>query len=277
MAKGNYVMFCGQILNDPQIKMNQNSEIFQGRFVMKVLRRFVDENRRIEFSDPIIVTGNPSVAKLMINFKKWDICMMKGVITTMNVTRSWICPECEYTNQPVGMYTLITPIFLEKIMDMSKAFATSNERDQLIEAEGIKILKAHNEISNIVHVLGTVCKMTELYDNGTTATLNFQLAVNRSYRLIEGDPDIRTDYPWVRLHGDAAREAARVLGVNSTVFIDGSLFTKMVQKKTYCENCGHEHIINELVSEIHPYSVEYLHNCNIPNDEYTEDYSDFPG
>ena len=28
---------------------------------------------------------------------------------------------------------------------------------------------------------------------------------------------------------------------------------------------------------IHPYSVEYLHNCNIPNDEYTEDYSDFPG
>jgi single-stranded DNA-binding protein len=277
MAKANYISFLGQILNDPQLKMNQNSEIFQGRLVMKVVRRFVDENRRIEFSDPIIVTGNPKVAKMMTNFKKWDFCSMKGVLTTMNVTRSWFCPECEYRNQPVGMYTLITPIFMEKTMDMSHAFSTSDERDQLLETEGIKILKSHNEVSNIVHVIGTVCKMTELYDNGTSATLNFQIAVNRSYRLIEGDPDVKTDYPWVRLYGDKAREAARVLSVNSTVFIDGSIYTKMVKKKTYCEKCGYEHVINELVSEIHPYSVEYLHNCNLPADEYTEDYTNFPG
>lgn len=274
MAKANYVSLYGQVLQDPQLKINKNSEIFQGRIVVKVVRRFADENRKLEFSTPMIVTGSPAVATKMTTLKKGDMCFLKGVITTVNVTRSWIC-DCGYTNQPVGTYTMITPLFIQKMEGLSSEFNSSRDKDQLIESEGIKLLKEHNEISNIVHVIGTVCNMQPFYENGNNMSFNFQIATNRRFRLIDSDPDIRTDYPWVKTFGETAKEAANVLDINSTVFIDGSLYTKMVSKKCYCESCGKEHIIKELVSEIHPYSVEYLHNCNLPDKAYTEDYSNY--
>lgn len=274
MAKANYVSFYGQVLQDPQLKMTTKSEIVQGRIILKVLRRFSDENRKLEFSTPMIITGRPAIANQMTKLKKGDMCFLKGVITTMNVTRSWIC-ECGYTNQPVGTYTIITPLFIEKTESLSDKFNAAKNTEDLIESEGIKSLKTHNEISNTVHVIGTVCNTQPLFDNGVSASFNFQIAVNRRFRIVDAnsDPDIRTDYPWVRLFGDAAREAAKVLDINSTVFIDGSFYTKMVSKKSYCDKCNKEHIIKELVSEIHPYSVEYLHNCNLPEKAYTEDYS----
>lgn len=273
MAKANYVSLYGQVVNDPQLKMNKDSQIFQGKFVVKVLRRFVDENRKLEFSSPMVVSGNPEIATQMTTLKKGDMCYIKGVVTTMNVTRSWIC-DCGYTNRPVGTYTMITPLYIKKTEDVSGEFELSKDKNALVDSAGTKSLKANNEISNTVHVIGTVCAKNPFFDDGKLANFNFQIAVNRRYRLLDGDPDVRTDYPWVRVYGDAAREAADVLDINSTVFIDGSLFTKTVSKKTYCESCGKEHIIKELVSEIHPYSVEYLHNCNLPDKSYSEIDSD---
>lgn len=274
MAKANYVSFYGQVMQDPQLKINKNSEIVQGRIVLKVIRRFVDESKRLEFSTPMVVTGNPIMATQMTRLKKGDMCYMKGVVTTVNVTRTWIC-ECGCSNQPVGTYTMITPLFIEKTEDIPKLYETSKDKDQLIESECIKSLKSHNEISNTVHIIGTVCNKQPYYENGNASVFNFQVAVNRRFRLIDGDPDVRTDYPWVRVFGDAAKEASQVLDINSTVFIDGSLFTKMVSKKTACEKCGKDHFIKELVSEIHPYSIEYLHNCKLPEKAYTDDYSSF--
>lgn len=277
MAKANYVAFYGQVMQDPQLKITAKSEIMQGRIVIEVVRRFVDENKRLEFSTPVIVTGNPVMATQMTKLKKHDMCYIKGVITTVNVTRSWIC-DCGCSNQPVGSYTMVTPLFIEKAEELSSMYPTSKERSQLLEAEGIKSLKEHNEISNTVHVIGTVCNKQPYYEDKKTSVFNFQIAVNRRFRLIDGDPDVRTDYPWVRVYGDDAKEAASVLDINSTVFIDGSYFTKMVSKKEVCSHCGKETYIKELVSEIHPYSIEYLHNCKLPDKAYTEniDYTDFP-
>lgn len=270
MAKCNYVSLYGQVIQTPQLKMNQNNQIIQGKIVLKIIRRFSETSKTQSVSTPIILTQNPAVAEQMTKLRKNDMCMLKGVITTMNVTRSWICDKCGYKNQPLGMYTFITPLFIEKVESLSSLYESSIDKDSLIQMEAIKRLQSHNEISNVVHIIGTVCAVQPLYNNEERSSFNFQIASNRKYRLVDGDPEIKTDYPWVRLFGNDAREAANVLDINSTVFIDGSLYTKLVEKKDICQGCGNEHKIKELVSEIRPYSVEYLHNCNIPENEYIE-------
>ena len=279
MAKANYVSLYGQVLQAPKLTLEQNEDgsakIVQGRFLMQVLKRFSDENRRLEFSTPMIMTGNPAVASQMTSLTTGDMCYLKGVLVTSNITRSWIC-ECGYTNRPNGVYTSITPIFLQKTEDASAISSDVTDIKQAIRNAGTQSLKLHNEISNVVHVIGTVCKKQPLYE-GKIASLQFQIAVNRRYRLIDDDPDVKTDYPWVHVFGEMAREANEVLDINSTVFVDGSLFTKQVSKRDLCEHCGKEHALPELVSEIHPYSLEYLHNCNLPEKAYTEgeDYGTF--
>lgn len=276
MAKCNYVLFYGQLINNPQIII-KNDTLVKGQMVLRVIRRFFDGNKRLEYSFPPVISANQETIEMMTTLKKGDMCLVKGVLTTMNIRRPWIC-DCGYKNEPVGQTTFITPIFVEKIEGLSSLYPDTLDKEDVIKNEGYKSLMKHNEISNTVQIIGTVCKMQELYDDGKSASLNFQVAVNRRYRLVDGDPEICTDYPWIRLYGDEAREVSKVISINSTLFIDGSLYTKNIKKKDYCENCGKEHDIPELVSEIRPYSVEYLHNCNLPDREYTEnvDYND-PG
>ena len=97
----------------------------------------------------------------------------------------------------------------------------------------------------------------------------FQIATNRKRRIEADGPDKRTDYPWVKTFGGLALECSEVLHVDSSIYINGAIETREITQKFVCEECGQNFEKKGYTTEIVPYSIEYLKNCNIP--EKTEE------
>ena len=111
-------------------------------------------------------------------------------------------------------------------------------------------------------IVGTLCRDPQSFTKKGKTTTNYQLAVNRKYFIKDGDPMVKTDYPWVRSYDKIAKNDAEALSTNSEVLIDGFINSRIPTRKLTCEACGHSFDWNDLpVLEIIPYSVEYLKNC----------------
>ena len=138
------------------------------------------------------------------------------------------------------------------------------------------LLKSREEISNQVFIMGTLCKRGELYDNPETRKkeFDFQIASNRIRRILEDGPDKRTDYPWVKSFGSYAEEYSKALDVNSSVFINGAIQTREIKQKFVCDNCSMLYERPSVSMEIVPYHVEYMANCNIPEESYLDDFDE---
>lgn len=52
-----------------------------------------------------------------------------------------------------------------------------------------------------------------------------------------------------------------ILSVGSTVLLDASVQTRLIQnKKSVCKNCGKEYVWTDYITELYAYGVEYLFN-----------------
>lgn len=99
------------------------------------------------------------------------------------------------------------------------------------DAQALELLKDSCEISNQAMIVGTLCRDPQSFTSkkGKTTT-NYQLAVNRKYFIKDGDPMVKTDYPWVRSYDKIAKNDAEALSTNSDVLIDGLSFQNSNQK-----------------------------------------------
>jgi hypothetical protein len=61
------------------------------------------------------------------------------------------------------------------------------------------------------------------------------------------------------------------LQTGSLVFVDGAIQTRIIDRKTICEECGEEYIWKETATDIYPYAVEYLQNCLFPERDEVEE------
>lgn len=271
MARLNVVNIYGYLMDNPKININTDGEATMGRFPIQIVRRFNEEYRNSsEFSCPVILTKEKRFANLMTTLSKNDFVMIKGSVNTVNINRKWIC-SCGAMNIQSGMQTFITPIEIKKQELISK-YIPGEDKEADRDAACLKFLNEFNEFSNNVMLIGTVCKTTPFYSEDGKMAFSFQIACKRSYKLVNGDPDIKTDYPWIKVYGEKAKTASEYLDINSTVCINGSYFTKNVNRICHCEQCGEPNEISDIVSEIHPYSIEYLHNCNLPKEEDYYEY-----
>lgn len=257
MARENTVILHGQIYNDPKIFLNKAGEKVQASFNLKVMRRpFLNGQGqpvmgklRVDF--PLILTRNIDLINQCVNFCKGDMIDVKGVLTTRNVRREYVCPNGHQINT-IGTHVYVTPIYL------------CRREPKQNEENGFALLRERSEISNICMIIGSLCQDPSFYehpDGEGSCMTQYQIAAARRYHIQDGHDDERTDFLWVKTINKQARDDMEHLHTGSSVYINGALQSREIVKKITCPVCGEVFEKKDLAYEIFPYSVEYLMNC----------------
>ena len=262
MARENFALLHGQVRSEPKITIGKDGSIIKAMFSMRVLRRPTTNNEiiggRLQIDCPVIYTKNQELAMQIQELKVGDMVDIRGVISSRECRKSTFCPECENKNIIEGNIVYITPIYLCK-------------RENEDEAGGLALLKERSEVSNLVNVIGNLCREPSYYVDGNGKKYaQYQLAVNRRFRIKEDMEDVKTDYPWVKTFGNQAYADSQCLHTGSSVYISGALQTRDIQRNCRCEACGHVYTWTDAAAEIVPYYIGYLANCDVPNTEDEE-------
>jgi single-stranded DNA-binding protein len=260
MARFNNVELYGQVLADPFVSVKDN-----GTSKATARLRVIDQNRDSNlsgagpiYSAPLLYSENPEVIDQMKTWKQGDMVLMRGFVTTVDVSRGSRCVHCGNVETHPGEVTFISPIFGEVI------------RSGLTEKEGMEDLAKHREISNLCMVVGYVCedpRLTDkpkIHDNilskySAKKLTSFQLAVNRKI-FLGGDPSVRTDYPHIISIGRRAEEDKFCLKQGSLAMVDGMIVTRDVRKFKDCPCCKQKYEYSELITEIFSLGTEYMNN-----------------
>lgn len=259
MARENLVILHGQVRSAPQLTINKEGVVTKAMFHMRVLRRPTTNAEasgvRLQIDCPIIYTRNPEMMNQVQTLAVGDMVDIRGVISSRECRKSTFCPECGHKNIKDGNIVYVTPIYMCK-------------RENADEAQGLQLLKARAEISNLVNVIGNLCREPSFYVDGNNREYaQYQLAVNRRIRIREDMEEIKADYPWVKTFGKQALEDSKALHIGSSVYINGALQTREIERKCTCEECGHEYTWNDAAAEIVPYYIGYLANCEVSRPE----------
>lgn len=274
MAKENFVYLHGQIYDKPRIYINGNGIAKKAAFAVKVLRRPQAKGEgavtmgKLSIDIPTIMTMDESLIKICQDLHKGDMVDIKGIYTTREVKKTSICPHGHQMTW-AGNCVFITPIYI------------CPRENELSDDNGLLLLKQRAEVSNIVMLIGTLCRDPELREfegaNGRKSKVcQYQVASNRRYHIRDGIHDERTDYPWVKTAGKQAVEDAERLRTGSVVYINGAIQTREIDRTLTCPECGEQFSIKEGVSEIYPYAVEYLQNCIFKEKEKEKDDAPAP-
>ena len=265
----NTAYLYGQLTRDPICYKNPSTqELLSGQITIKTARRtnatgelFVKGRLRIDFI--IIYCRNEKlIREQFMSLRQGDIVLVKGSLSTQETEKKFICKKCGHEmikHEAVVIY--IDPLHIKK-------FASG-----LSTEEGLKEIENNIEISNEIMITGTLCREPAYYKENNIRNCQFQIAANRKRRIIEDGPEKRTDFPWIKTFGDMAEEISGVLHQGSVISICGGVETRSFERKIICENCGEEFERKEYATEIVPYFIDYVDNCDIPvkhEDEFVD-------
>lgn len=252
MSRHNITILYGVILKDPIIQKDADGNALYGLCyinVVRSLREVGDGLKTVQTAHPPIMTREPAILAVMEQLKAHDMVLIKGSIASKSIKKSSFCKnEACHTKVSVdGTLVYVNPIYMEKIKHCE-----TNE-------EILNDLLAHREISNIVYVLGTLCRDPKKIrpSNGMIVT-QYQIALNRKFRIRTDPPEIKADYPWVKSYGENAKEDKARLHTGSIVFIDGFLQARNVQRHAVCPVCNQKYDWIDNAMEIVPYETEYM-------------------
>ena len=284
MARENLVFLTGSVAGTPRVAKNGEDYIYAMAYVnvARGLREVGDYRKYMKCDNPIIMTRDPDWMKEIGTWKEHDIVHIKGMIACRKIKKTSFCSHCRTKNQFPGALVYINPIFCEKICHL--------ENDE----ECLQYLAAHREISNQVFVFGTLCRDPKKMrvKDGLIVT-QYQVALNRKYRIKTDPPELKTDYPWVKSYGKNAEEDMKRLHTGSEVFIDGCLQARSVNRHAVCGQaydeygkplffdngmpvmrvdeegnligCGEKYDWKDRALEMVPYETEYI------SDVYTDE------
>lgn len=268
MAKENFVLLHGQVYDKPRIFVDDAGIMKKASFAVKVLRRpYVRANGaittgKLNIDIPVIMTMNPEIIRQCVDLCKGDMVDIRGVYTTREVKKKTICPH-GHENISAGNFTFVTPIYI------------CRREQQLSDTDGMDLLRKRSEISNMVHIIGTLCREPEQHDFSEgikkSSIVQYQLASNRRFHIKDAKDSERTDYPWVKTTGKQAQEDLQHLHTGSVVYINGAIQTRDIERTITCSVCEETYNIKESVCEIWPYSVEYLMNCVFPEKDEADE------
>ncbi len=269
MAKENLALQHGFVQGKPRIYQDNDGNPIRAMFCVEVMRRPSDNagyNERKRFDCPVYITDNQEIIKKVAELEPLDVVDIKAVVTTMQVKKyPKACPECGYDDYELqGQYGYLTPLSVRKCGHVET------------QKEGVEMLGENREYSNLVLCIGTVCLDPRLYtDEAGKCVCQYPLAVNRKYRISMDDPESKTDWPWVKTYGEQARLDSEILKEGATVYVNGSYQVRKITRTVTCPNCGKTYQFPDSVSEIRPYSVEYLFNNKQKDDDegWNPDYS----
>ena len=262
MARENTVILYGRVIQKPAIYVDSNTnQITSGQITLTTLRRSYATSElilkgAIRLDVPCVFSRNEKIIRnQMADIEQGDMVMVKGSLRTQESSRRYICPYCGNEHVKEGaVIVYIDPIHIKRL------------ETGCDEKAGFELLRNNDEISNQIFIFGTLCREPSYYTNEESRKkeCQFQIATNRKRRIEADGPDKRTDYPWVKTFGGLALECSEVLHVDSSIYINGAIETREITQKFVCEECGQNFEKKGYTTEIVPYSIEYLKNCNIP-------------
>lgn len=272
MAKENTVQLYGRVIQEPVRRMDTEGNYLSCKILLTTLRRTYATKELLLRGVPrwdtlCVLSRNAHLIKhQMADIKEGDMILIKGSLVTQEIIKRFICTECGEITKRQGVVIYVDPIFVKQC------------ETGLPETKAYEMVQNAIEISNQIRIMGTLCREPELYneevENGKQRTeCTFQIASNRNRHILEDNPEKRTDYPWVRAFGPTALEYYNALHINSSVYIDGAIQVRTdIQREIVCDECGALFTRPDTATEIIPYNIEYLKNCDIPESEREEEF-----
>lgn len=241
MARENSFNFFGKVENPTVVLFNDETKSYRVTFTMKTVRR----NGRSDYPKINIYGLDEASAKEYVKRLQPEVYVqVRGMVTTKMVKKPVKCEAC-------GEVNLVDTLQTE-VITYGNPFVSKEKIDPIAIAE----------FANVGNVIGSVCTDIQRKDgsNGPTAA-QFQIAVNRRYRVSELEKGTRTDYPWVKTFGETAEECLKRLQKSSQIYVTGAFQTRDINRRVKCVKCGCQLSYAERVGEIIPNGVEFLNNC----------------
>lgn len=270
MARHNEIHFeRAAVSAEPQIVLDSEGNYVYGMCYVTVVRGYrpVGDGKDYPKADhPLIMTREP---ELLDKMKEWhvnDIVDVYGNIATAPMKKTSFCPNLDCIQDPRhpekrtkngvdGILVYVNPLYVDKIMHLESKNAC------------MEYLSEHREVSNKATILGQLCREPKkLKTKAGLIVTQYQVALNRTYRVRTDLPENRTDYPWVKSYGENAIEDKMRLHTGSVVLIDGTVQARKVPRKVTCSCCGQEYDWEDRAMEIVPYVTEYM-----PSTFYTDE------
>ncbi len=260
MARHNVGLFYGFVMKPPIIK-KEDEYYTQGAMHICVISGYrktgVNDEDKVNYACPVIFSQDSDMVRTMATLQENDIVIVKGMISTRTHQKLSQCPFCGGKNVVNGVLTYITPISIN---------LEHRPQDQL---EAHELLSQHREISNMVSLVGYVCNDIHTYRSPRgLQTTEYEIAVNRKFKVEADGAEIRTDYPWIYSYGRVAEADRDMLKTGTSVFVEGVFRTDEFKSKLHCSNpdCEQEYEWDDFNSEIVAYSTDYLQNYNTPEE-----------
>lgn len=226
MAKQNLAFLLGSVAKEVRVvKDREGRNLYAMAYinVARGLREVGDHRKYMKCDNPIIMTRDENMMAEIATWHHRDIVFVKGVIASKHIKKASYCEYCNTKNSFPGALVYVNPIYVKK-----QAHFNTDE-------ECLQYLADNREISNQIFVFGTLCRDPKKITprEGLTVT-QYQIAMNRKFRIQTDPPEIKTDYPWVKSYGENAKEDRNRLRVGSVVYIDGCLQARSVQRHAFC-------------------------------------------
>ncbi len=242
MSRENTITLMGEVATTPVVFFNETHKNFRISFTVKTIRR----NGRIDFPRANVYGLTEDEAKgYFAKLKEGTFVVVRGMICTKMIPKKFRCDRCGVIME---FETLVT-----EVISFGKPLCLEGKYEPIQLAE----------FANNLSVIGTVCTDVIGRDSGNGVSLTqYQVAINRKYRVAEHEGVTKSDYPWVKSFANQADEDLKRLRKSSKIYIAGSLQTREMPRFVICENCSSRIDYTEMVAEIIPSEVEYLFLCN---------------
>lgn len=282
MAKENTVILYGMLERPPVVRVTNDGDYVSGRITLSTVRRsFVNEDFEmrgpIRMDFPCVFSKNDKIIKYEIEpLKKGDIVLVKGSLCTLDTEKTFYCPQCgEKVALEQAVVVYIDPLDIKRVIE-APAFMEDGIPGGIKweewEMKSFRELVHNDEFSNLAMVMGTVIRDPDYYSEGPDGKkeCQFQIVCPRKRRIKEDPPDKNADFPWVKIYGVKAEEAFDALSEGSKIYINGAIQTRSFQRQFNCKYCG-PFEKEAGASEIVPYDIEYMENCNLPESTHLND------
>ena len=224
MARINRVFLRGAVLKPPQVAKNGDQFIYARVYVTVVRSGLGVADRDDLVCDvPLIMTRDTACIREIETWGVNDIVSIKGVFASRRIKKSSFCKSCGIKIQIPGVIMYINPIFCEKICHLES------------ESECMQYLEDHRDVSNLMLTFGTLCREPSKHKDKTgSAYAQYQVALNRIFRIKSDPPELRTDYLWIKSYGKNAAMDLQNLHVGSEIFTDCFLQVRKIRRRALC-------------------------------------------
>ena len=224
MARINRVFLRGAVSKPPQVMKSDDQFIYARVYVSVVRSRRGEAYRNGLVCDvPLIMTRDAGCVREIDTWEVNDIVSIKGVFASRRIRKSSFCQNCGNKLQVPGVIMYINPVFCEKICHLGS------------ESECIQYLEDHRDFSNRMLAFGTLCRAPSKHRDKTgPAYAQYQVALNRIFRIKSDPPELRTDYPWIKSYGQNAIRDLQSLHIGSEIFTDCFLQVRKIRRRALC-------------------------------------------